>query len=178
MALCTYEEPLRSMIHKLKYGNGWRLARPLGAIAAVKLAPLLQSPYPLVTFVPMHRRKRRARGYDHAERLARGVAAGLGLEVIPLLERTRATNPQANLSNQARRRNVKGVFRVRTDGFDGGGDLGGREVILVDDVLTTGSTIAESAKALKKGGAGKVIACVLARDLVTGSTSPGWQESP
>jgi competence protein ComFC len=161
VALGVYEEPLRSAIHKLKYGNGWRLARPLGAMAAVHLAPKLRSPHPLVTFVPMHRRKRRARGYDHAEKLAEGLAAGLGLSAVRMLERTRATKAQANLALGARRSNVKGVFDLA------GQAPAGEEIVLVDDVLTTGYTLSECAKVLKSAGASSIVACVLARDLLT-----------
>jgi competence protein ComFC len=160
VAFGVYEEPLRSVIHKLKYGNGWRLARPLGAMAAVRLAPVLRSAHPQVTFVPMHRRKRRARGYDHAEKLAEGFAAGLGLPAVRMLERTRATEAQANLALGARRHNVKGAFRLAKE------SPAGAEIVLVDDVLTTGYTLSECAKVLKKGGAGSIVACVLARDLI------------
>lgn len=159
-ALAVYEEPLRSAIHKLKYGNGWRLARPLGFMAAVKLAPLLQGGDPLVTFVPMHPRKRKTKGYDHAEVLGKAVAEALGLPFAALLERTRVTSPQASLDHRRRRGNVRGAFRLARESVEG------RVVVIVDDVMTTGCTVAECARVLKGAGAEKVIACVLARDLV------------
>ncbi|OFW56573.1 MAG: hypothetical protein A2V52_08305 [Actinobacteria bacterium RBG_19FT_COMBO_54_7] len=161
-ALAVYEEPMRAAIHKLKYGNGWRLARPLGAMAGVRLAPLLQSSKPVVTFVPMNKRKRRARGYDHAEKLAENIAMSLGLSSARLLLRIRATKAQAGLSHKARRQNVRGAFELV------GEPLSGQDIILVDDILTTGYTLSECAGVLKKGGAGEVIACVLARDLISG----------
>jgi ComF family protein len=167
VALGVFEEPLRSAIHKLKYDNGWRLAKPLGAMAAVRLAPVLESPHPLVTFVPMHERRRRARGYDHAEKLAEGLAAALGLSAVRLLERTRTTKAQASLSLGARRHNIKGVFQLA------GENPAGHEIVLVDDVLTTGYTLSECAKVLKRGGAAKIIVCVLARDLISGATPSG-----
>ncbi len=163
VALAVYEEPLRSAIHKLKYGNGWRLAPLLGAMAAARLAPLLWSPQPLLTFVPMHRRKRRMRGYDHAQRLAEGIARALGLSAVPLLERTRPTPAQSSLSQEGRRCNVREAFGPV------GNALRGEEVVLVDDVLTTGSTLCECAAVLKGNGAGRVTACVLARDLLLGN---------
>jgi competence protein ComFC len=161
VALGVYEEPLRSAIHKLKYNNGWRVAKPLGTMVGVRLAPLLQSGHPIITFVPMNRRKRRARGYDHAEKLAESIAGSLGLAAACLLVRTRATKPQVGLSHQARRHNVKGAFRLASE------PLQGDDIVLVDDILTTGSTLSECARVLKKGGAGEIIACVLARDLIT-----------
>lgn len=166
VALAVYEEPLRSAIHRLKYANGWRLAPPLGAMAAVRLAPGLECRHPLVTYVPMHRRKRRERGYDHAEKLADGIARALGLPVVHLLERTRPTKAQSTLSHDDRRRNVKGVFKAIGEG------LRGEEIVLVDDVLTTGYTLSECAGALKRAGAGRITACVLARDLIWGCARP------
>jgi predicted amidophosphoribosyltransferase len=111
----------------------------------------------------MHRRKRRARGYDHTERLARGVGGALGLEVMRLLERSRPTTAQSSLSHEERRRNVGGAFRATDE------RLHGEEVVLVDDILTTGYTLSECAAALKANGAGRVTACVLARDLLGGA---------
>ncbi|MDY6794637.1 MAG: ComF family protein [Actinomycetota bacterium] len=160
VALAVYEEPLRSMIHKLKYRNGWRLAMPLGAMAAVRLAPMLGGDEPVVTYVPMYRRNRKARGYDHAEELARGVARALGLKVETLLGRTRPCKAQSGLTHEDRRVNVLGAFQERATAAHV------REAVLVDDVLTTGYTLRECAGALKKAGVERVIACVLARDLL------------
>ena len=166
IALAVYEEPLRSAIHKLKYGNGRRLAPLLGAMAAVRLAPLIYGAAPLLTYVPMHRRKKRAKGYDHAELLAEGVARALGLSVTGILRRTRLTKAQSSLNHERRKINVKGAFEVIAE------ELEGMEVILVDDVLTTGYTLSECAGALRRAGAGKITACILARDLVRGSVRP------
>ncbi len=160
VAMAVYEEPLRSVIHKLKYGNGWRLAAPLGAMAAASLAPHLLSERPVVTFVPMHFRKRRERGYDHAEKLAAGVARALGLEAVPLLQRARPSPAQASLGYAERRLNVRGAFKPRPAAERSW------EVVVVDDVLTTGSTMAECAAVLKTGGVRRVVACVLARDVL------------
>jgi ComF family protein len=157
---------LRSAIHKLKYANGRRLAPLFGAMAAVHLAPLLRDADPLLTYVPMHRRKKRAKGYDHAELLAQGVARALGLCVTDLLRRTRLTKAQSSLTYERRKVNVKDAFEAIEK------ELKGMEVVLVDDVLTTGATLSECAGVLKRAGAGKVTACILARDLVQGSYRP------
>ncbi len=138
----------------------------LGAMAAARLAPHLATSRPVVTFVPMHRRRRMERGYDHAEKLAAGVARALGLEAVRLLERSRLSPSQASLGFAERRKNVKGAFRLKADGRLP------EEVVVVDDVLTTGSTLAECAETLKAGGARRVVACVLARDLLEVGSVP------
>jgi predicted amidophosphoribosyltransferase len=108
----------------------------------------------------MYPRKRLMRGYDHAEKLARGVGRALGLDAVCLLERTRPTPAQSSLNQETRRTNVRGAFRAELR------ELRGEEVIVVDDILTTGYTLSECAAALKAGGAERVIACVLARDIL------------
>jgi predicted amidophosphoribosyltransferase len=100
------------------------------------------------------------RGYDHAEKLAHGVGRALGLAVVPLLERTRYTQEQSSLGHDGRRSNVEGAFRVVNGGAEG------QELVLVDDVFTTGNTLCACALALKKAGAARVTACVLARDML------------
>ncbi|MDI6873241.1 double zinc ribbon domain-containing protein [Candidatus Solincola sp.] len=159
-ALALYEDPLRAVIHRMKYGGVWRLARPLGFMAATSLAPYLGEGTLCVTHVPMHPRRRRSRGYDHAELLARAVAEALGLSHRALLVRTRHSPTQASSDLSRRRENVRGAFRVAE------GSRPPREVVLVDDVMTTGYTLSECAAALKRAGARTVLACVVARDVV------------
>ncbi|WP_287153751.1 ComF family protein [Candidatus Solincola tengchongensis] len=161
-ALALYEDPLRRAIHRMKYGGIWRLARPLGFMAATSMAPHLGGGAPCVTHVPMHPRRRRSRGYDHAELLARAVAEALGLPHRTLLVRTRHAPTQASSDLKARRENVKGAFRAVD------GPRLPREVLLVDDVMTTGYTLSECATALKRAGVRSVAACVLARDVAEG----------
>jgi len=165
-ALALYEDSMRSVIHRMKYGGAWRLARPLGFMAATALAPCLEGSTPCVTHVPMHPRRKRSRGYDQAELLARAVAEALGLPHRVLLVRTRHTPAQASSDLSRRRENVRGAFRAVA-----GGGLP-PEVILVDDVMTTGYTLSECAMALKRAGVGRVLACVVARDLA-GDGLPG-----
>ena len=98
--------------------------------------------------------------------LAAALARATALQCEPmLLERTRATPPQKNLSPDARRRNVAGAFAVRAGKAS---IVSGAHVILVDDVLTTGATLSACARVLRKGGARRVDALVLARVLKAG----------
>ena len=103
----------------------------------------------LVVPVPMHPRRRRRRGFNHSELLARGVAEKLNLPYADALVRTRHTVQQSVLEGAARRTNLRNAFECRVD-------LTGRRVLLVDDVYTTGTTARECAKALRKAGARNV----------------------
>jgi ComF family protein len=114
----------------------------------------------VVVPVPLHWWRRLRRGYNQSEALARILAARLGLPCRPRwLRRTRPTPWQTDQTSPAlRRENVRGAFGARPSRA-----LGGKTILLVDDVMTTGSTASEAARALKAAGAGPVIAAVLAR---------------
>lgn len=108
--------------------------------------------------VPLHRRRLRARGYNQARELARTLASGLDIPCAErLLLRTRATRAQTDLGARERRRNVRGAFAVRP------GARLPTHVALVDDVCTTGATLAECARTLRRGGVERVDVWVLAR---------------
>jgi ComF family protein len=108
--------------------------------------------------VPLHWRRRFRRGYNQAETLAAAVARQLGVEHRPAwLRRVRPTASQVQLAESDRRTNVRGVFRAAR-----GARLTGQTVLLVDDVLTTGSTAGEAARALRQAGAAAVHVAVLA----------------
>ncbi|MFC1651308.1 ComF family protein [Candidatus Latescibacterota bacterium] len=98
------------------------------------------------------------RGYNQSERIAEGFSAFSGYEIrTDLLKRNKETRTQTALDHNSRALNVSGAF-----GFSGGKSLSGKQILLIDDVLTTGSTVFECAKALKVGGAGEIIVCVVA----------------
>jgi ComF family protein len=107
--------------------------------------------------VPLHRSRLRERGFNQAIELARPVARALAAPLdMRSCCRARATTAQASLSRTARRENLKGAFTMRHE-------LNVRHVVIVDDVMTTGSTADELAQALKGGGAAKVSVLVVAR---------------
>jgi predicted amidophosphoribosyltransferase len=109
--------------------------------------------------VPLHWRRRLARGYDQSAALARGLAARLGLPcATAVLRRIRNTPMQTLQTASGRPGNVRGAFRPRRPGA-----LQGKAVLLMDDVMTTGSTANEAARALRESGAGRVVVAVLAR---------------
>jgi ComF family protein len=150
----AYEGALRELIHQFKYGKVRTLAEPLGDLLAAAL-PRDQE-YHLVTAVPLHWRRRWQRGFNQSELLARSIARRCGIPAGRTLRRVRWTASQAGLSNTGRRKNVTAAFECR-------GDLQGKRVLLIDDVMTTGSTAAACAVALKRSGAGRVTLLTVAR---------------
>jgi ComF family protein len=144
----------------MKAHDGEGLAEMMGRVFAEARRPTLAEVSPAVIVpVPLHWRRRWKRGYNQSAALGRGLAVGLGVAFDPrLLRRVRYTPQQIQPTRAARRENVREAFRTRA-----GTSLGGRTVLLVDDVMTTGSTAAEAAKALRAADAGRVVVAVLAR---------------
>jgi len=160
VAAAYFSGPLREAIHSLKYGNNRALAAPLSAylLEAWQRAWPASGPTPdLIIPVPLHGRRLAERGYNQSALLARGVARA---RAVPLAERAvvrlRDTPSQTGLDRAARQRNVSGAFTCLAD-------VAGREVVLVDDVCTTGATLEACAAVLKAGGAARVWALTVAR---------------
>ena len=158
---------IRNALHELKYAGEKRLAVPLGEAIARRWRRAGAGGDLLVP-VPVHADRARARGYDQAELIARAAALALGLPCAPILERARATIAQFDLDRSARATNVDGAFRLRprdaTAAMDQPRPLAGRWVILIDDVVTTGATLAACAKPLIEAGAIGVSAATVARE--------------
>jgi ComF family protein len=147
------------MVRRLKYRRlGSRC--PLGTMLAQAVRTHLGEDLPLdlVMPVPMHWRRRLARGVDHARLLARSIAGPLGLPLGHELFRTRLTAEQVRLSRTRRRENVRGSFDLA-----GRRAIEGARVLLVDDVTTTGATADEAARTLLAGGASRVALAVIAK---------------
>jgi ComF family protein len=157
---------VRAALHALKYSGERRLAVPLGEVAARRWQRA-GAGGDLVVPVPVHADRARTRGYDQAVLLAAVVAARLDLPMASLLERHRRTIAQFELDRKQRGTNVSGAFRLRSGGTPTlGADraLRGRWVILVDDVTTTGATLAACAEALMEAGALGVSGLTVARE--------------
>jgi ComF family protein len=150
------EPPLDAVVHGLKYGGRDDLARPLGRLLAARInVPALQA---LAVAVPLHPRRFRERGYNQAALLARSAGVRWGAPFVDgMLVRRTATRPQARLPESERRENVRGVFTVPRSAV-----VAGRSFVLVDDVITTGSTIMEASRALYEAEAARVIPVALA----------------
>lgn len=152
---------VRSALHAIKYGGEQRLAEPLGAAVARRWTRVGVGA-DLVTHVPVHADRARVRGYDQAELIARAAARHLGLPYAAMLARERATIAQFDLDRGDRAANVAGAFAVRAG--QGSIDAAGRWVLLIDDVVTTGATLAACAAALEHAGALGASAITVARE--------------
>jgi ComF family protein len=168
VAYGSYDGGLRELIHLLKYQQVRPASRVLGRMLAEALANLESSwrllPIAVVP-VPLHARKLRQRGFNHSELIAREalkMAAGNGrLRLNPeVLERRRETQSQTGLTRHQRRENMRGAFAVARPEL-----VAGCEVLLVDDVFTTGTTVSECARVLRRAGASKIYVATVARTL-------------
>jgi len=151
---------LRDGILRTKHASGEPVAEMLGRTFAESAnVALKQCGADVVVPVPLHWRGRWSRGYNQAESIGREIAVALGVEFRAAgLRRLKPAVQHAQPSATARRQNVRGAFRVgRRANFVG------RTVLVVDDVMTTGSTVSEAARVLREAGATKVFVAVLAR---------------
>lgn len=148
--------PLQRAIHTYKYGNRPQLAAPLSGPLA---EAILEAGVPLsaLTFVPLHPRRQRERGFNQAERLASELGKRLGLPMIARLGRVRTTPAQVGLSQAERRVNLIGAFSWRGPG------RATQDLVLVDDVCTTGATLEAAAAAIRQAGGSIGAFAVLAR---------------
>jgi ComF family protein len=158
--LGPYDGRLREAVLRIKSAAGEPLAEMLGRVLADVLGPRLrETGIEVVVPVPLHWRRRWARGYNQAGAVARELAVAVGVPSQPgWLRRVRPVAQQLQPSAAARRENVRGAFRAAA-----GARPGGKRVLLVDDVMTTGATAGEAARVLRAAGAAAVVVVVLAR---------------
>jgi competence protein ComFC len=152
----SYEGELRELIHLFKYGRVRTLVGPLGKLLARALP--VDERFDAIVPVPLHWWKRWQRGFNQSELLAKEIARRRGIPVKRCVRRVKSTSAQAGLTNAKRRANMSGAFQAKH-----GRPLDGMRVLLIDDVMTTGSTAAACARALKDAGAGYVALLTVAR---------------
>lgn len=153
-----YAHPVDHLIHDLKFNRKLAIARLLGELMAQQLKKRARAPLPqLIIPVPLHAARLRERGYNQATELARPIARALNIPIdYQHCQRHRATAIQSDLPANERSRNVKGVFHIVKK-------LPARHVAIVDDVMTTGATVAEFATTLRSAGVEKIEVWVCAR---------------
>ena len=159
-----YEYPVDRLITALKYRQQLTYARVLGELladfAARKMSAIGITPPDLIVPVPLNRRRVADRGFNQAAEIGRFVAAALNVKQdARTCERVRDTPPQTGLTAEQRRRNLRGAFAVRSS-------LKGRRVALLDDVITTGTTVHAITAALRRAGAMEVQVWSVARSLL------------
>ncbi len=162
LTLLDYRTPFDRVMLAFKFGQRDYLGEPLARWCADQLSEELRlaGPFQLVVPVPLALGRRWQRGYNQSLLLARGFARRLGLPCRRLLRR-RARPPQSLLPLKERRRNVRGTFTLKRTLKDP--EPLGQRVLLVDDVVTSGATLWEAARCLRRGGASRVVAVALAR---------------
>lgn len=148
-----YDGALRSIVHALKYDGRQSIAPRLAALLRSCCADVLKDADAIVP-VPLHPRRQWTRGFNQAEAIGRH----LGVPMCPVLRRTRDTQPQIELPAAQRHKNIKDAFVVRS-----AVEVAGKRLVVVDDVSTTGATLQECARVLKRAGARDVRTVTVAR---------------
>ena len=154
------EHPLRQVVQKFKYGRRISLGKPLGRLMAWGCQEFLSAcPVDLIIPVPLHAKRLRWRGFNQSVLLARQISRVYKIPMDPfVLRRDHETAPQTQLAEDERRRNVRGAFLVHPER-----SVDGKNILLVDDVYTSGATVNECSRILKRSGAKQVFVVTLAR---------------
>ncbi|MBT2969825.1 MAG: ComF family protein [Candidatus Thiodiazotropha sp. (ex Ctena orbiculata)] len=156
----TYQPPVNRLIGMLKFHNRLHLVEPLAGLLIERLGEDYDRPDLLIP-VPLHPVRLRERGFNQSVEIARVLARRCGLSHDwRLCRRIKHTPPQAELKREARRKNLHRAFEICAD-------LSGSHLVVVDDVITTGATVAELGRLLKKAGAKRVDAWALARTSIS-----------
>ena len=156
-ACFSYSEPLKTVIQRYNYDGLFSLARPLGELMAHKWPEWAQIP-DIIVPIPLHARRQRSRGFNQAQLLAHRLGYSNDIEVTDqVLRRVRNTRPQVEISLLERKENVWGAFAAEP------GVLKGKNILLLDDVFTSGATMTSAAGTLLEAGAKNVSAYCLAR---------------
>lgn len=154
-----YDGSVRDSILRFKFKDGTVYAKLYGVMLADCIRENLKGQYDIITWVPLSERRRKKRGYDQAMLLAMAAALNLDDVAVELLWKTTDVPAQSSLGGAEKRRaNISGVYAVADEEL-----VRGRRVLVIDDIITTGSTLSECAKTLRLSGATEVVCCTLAR---------------
>lgn len=165
-AVCRFDGTARELVHRLKYGDRTDLASTLGRMMAQAGRDLTRDAG-LIVPVPLHRTRLWSRRFNQAAVLAQVVARQARVPLAPMaLSRVKRTRQQVGLTRAQRADNLQGAFKVHSDARP---QVEGRRILLVDDVLTTGSTANAAARALLRAGASEVDILTFARVVTDGS---------
>ncbi|MCD8116880.1 MAG: ComF family protein [Oscillospiraceae bacterium] len=153
-----YEGPVRSGILRYKFEGVRAYAPAFGEQVAACIYENIESDYDILSWVPLDAGRRRRRGYDQTELIAREAARRLCRELTPTLKKRRGVQPQSQSDSPERRRaNIAGAYTVLEPAM-----IAEKRILLIDDIVTTGSTLSECAKTLLLAGAEEVVCATLA----------------
>lgn len=156
-----YYKPLRESFLRYKFDGRWHYNRLYSRWLIRTLGKWEPRSFDVVTWVPLHELRRFFRGYDQTKLMAEPVARSLNRKLTPTLRKQRNIRPQSHLSGVAEREsNIRGAFALRPEA---GELIRGKSILLIDDIITTGSTLEEAAGVLRKAGAREVSCLTLAR---------------
>lgn len=154
-SLYEYKAPVSTLIQNFKYENKRYLARVLAG-EFFNLYKQEEFAPDIITFVPMHEERLKERGYNQAELLAKELSVIVRVEVKEVVSKIKETERQANLTFEERIKNLQGSFKVSKE------EVKDKKILLIDDVLTTGSTVNAISKLLKQAGAKSVYVLTIA----------------
>lgn len=158
-ASLRYEDNVKKAFHRFKFGGKANYAKFFGEIMANTIKKELSGRYDIITWVPISKRRKKDRGYDQSMLLAYTVALALHDVAVESLEKKVNNTAQSKITGPAQRReNVAGVYSATESVL-----VCGKRVLLIDDILTTGSTLSECASVLLDAGATEVVCAVFAR---------------
>lgn len=158
VAALYYEGDVKDAILRFKFGGAQAYRHAFGELLAELIYESLDGQYDVLTWTPLAPDRLRRRGYDQVKLIAEDAAGRLRRELTPLLTKKRGVGPQSLKKGKPERRaNIAGAYRLRP-----GADVEGKRVLIIDDIVTTGSTLSECAKVLLMAGAEKVICATLA----------------
>ena len=157
-SLYKYNECTKGAVGNIKWKRSITICKKIGSLLADEAEKLhSKTPFDLVAYVPMTKRDKGNRGFNQCEVMAKVISKRLDLKFERnVLKKIRQTKPQKELTAAERAKNLKGAFKVCKD-------VEGKNVLLIDDVITTGSTLKENAKMLYKAGTNSVTVCTFAK---------------
>ena len=163
VSLCVsplwYRDSVRESVHRYKFDGCSGYAKTYGKLVAQCVSDHLLDRFDVISWVPLSAKRLRKRGYDQAKLLAVATAHNLDSVAVETLRKVRNTDAQSGIhDDSARRANVLGVYDVPDPEF-----VAGKRILLIDDVVTTGATLSESARVLRTFGAKEVVGASLAR---------------
>lgn len=162
MSLFLFKEdnPIQILVHGLKYRQMRNIGKFFGRMIGFEISKNIRDNFDCIIPVPLHVSKKRERTYNQSESISMGISETLKIDVMnKCLKRVKYTQTQTRLNREQRRENVSGAFKINKHYSD---RIPGKNIILVDDVVTTGATILECARILKDENAGRIMVCSIA----------------